>query len=59
MVKKLGGGAFGTVYLIRSKETLQLLAAKHQKVKQEKETANSTYKVNTKFVSLKQRKVLT
>ena len=37
MVKKLGGGAFGTVYLIRSKESLQLLAAKHQKVKQEKD----------------------
>jgi len=31
MVKKLGGGAFGTVYLVQRKESKEMLAAKHQK----------------------------
>ena len=33
MVKKLGGGGFGTVYLVQMKNTKELLAAKHQKAK--------------------------
>ena len=34
MVRKLGGGAFGTVYLVRRRVSGELLAAKHQKVRQ-------------------------
>ena len=32
MVKKLGGGAFGQVYLIRRKENKEMMAAKHQRM---------------------------
>ena len=33
MVKKLGGGSFGTVYLVQRKKGNELLAAKHQRAK--------------------------
>ena len=33
MVKKLGGGSFGTVYLVQRKKGKVLLAAKHQRAK--------------------------
>ena len=33
MVKKLGGGSFGTVYLVQRKKEMEMLAAKHQRAK--------------------------
>ena len=33
MVKKLGGGSFGTVYLVQRKKGKEMLAAKHQRAK--------------------------
>ena len=33
LVRKLGGGAFGDVYLVRARDSKQLLAAKHQRLR--------------------------
>ena len=33
LVRKLGGGAFGEVYLVRARDSKQLLAAKHQRLR--------------------------
>ena len=37
MVKKLGGGSFGTVYLVQRKNTKERMAAKHQRAKNAKD----------------------
>jgi len=35
MIQKLGGGSFGNVYLIKRKDTKEMMAAKHQKIRSE------------------------
>ena len=37
MVKKLGGGSFGTVYLVQRKSSKERMAAKHQRAKNAKD----------------------
>ena len=37
MVKKLGGGSFGTVYLVQRKDSKEMMAAKHQRAKKAKD----------------------